>query len=65
MGCTTSKESVAEANLRAINRNLKNGRDRMGHDKDTIYQTPGLETYTSKGSGGYTGFLASAGCGGF
>lgn len=63
MGCQTSKESVAAANLRAMKKNEARGKDRMGHDKGIPGVTPGspedviLQRYANKA--GSNGFLMS------
>ena len=41
MGCTPSKkESIRETNLKAMKKNLANGKDAMGHDKGIPGVTP-------------------------
>jgi hypothetical protein len=71
MGCTQSSRSpddTAGANLRAMERNERRGKDRMGHDIGMRAVTPGSpediilsrETRTTR----TTGFLSAAGMGG-
>lgn len=40
MGCAPSKESLREANRKAVERNLANDKDAMGHDKGIPRVTP-------------------------
>ena len=40
MGCAPSKESIQEANRKAVKKNLANGKDAMGHDKGIPRVTP-------------------------
>jgi len=62
MGCGSSKQDVAAANLKVIEKNLKRGKDRLGHDENfnMVPLDPNTQPmpYTGSGhSGG--GFLAS------